>query len=137
MVQQVVGTCTASVAELLISPERDTWAESSTESSFAEVLAELVHVERVPVDSNFFDDLGADSMVMAQFCARVRKRPDLPSVSIKDIYQHPTIASLATALADAAPVPVEAPAPATVEVAKRAGTRQVFLCGALQLVACF
>ena len=60
-------------------------------------------VERVSVDSNFFDDLGADSMVMAQFCARVRKRPDLPSVSMKDIYQHPTIASLATALADAAP----------------------------------
>src|SRR6478736_6037219 len=213
MVQQVVGTCTASVAELLISPERDTWAESSTESSFAEVLAELVHVERVPVDSNFFDDLGADSMVMAQFCARVRKRPDLPAVSIKDVYQHPTIASLATALTDAAPVPlervladvladvvraervsvdsnffddlgadsmvmaqfcarvrkrsdlppvsikdiyqhptiaslataladaapvaVESPAPAPVEVAKRAGTWQVFLCGALQLVAFF
>ena len=61
-------------------------------------------VERVSVDSNFFDDLGADSMVMARFCARVRKRPDLPAVSIKDIYQHPTIKSLATALADAAPV---------------------------------
>ena len=44
---------------------------------------------------HFFDDLGADSMVMARFCARVRKRPDLPSVSIKDIYQHPTITSLA------------------------------------------
>ena len=30
-------------------------------------------------------------MLMARFCARVRKRADLPSVSIKDIYQHPTI----------------------------------------------
>ncbi len=66
-----------------------------------------MQVERVSVDSNFFDDLGADSMVMARFCARVRKRPDLPAVSIKDIYQHPTISSLATALADAAPMPVE------------------------------
>ena len=55
------------------------------------MLADLLHVERVPVDSNFFDDLGADSMVMAQFCARVRKRSDLPAVSMKDIYQHPTI----------------------------------------------
>ena len=51
--------------------------------------------------------LGADSMVMARFCARVRKRPDLPSVSIKDIYQHPTITSLATALVDTAAMPVE------------------------------
>src|SRR6476619_6055136 len=135
MVQQVVGTCAAGLAESLITQGRAAWAESSTESSFAEVLAELVHVERVPIDSNFFDDLGADSMVMAQFCARVRKRSDLPPVSIKDIYQHPTIASLAAALADAAPVPVESPAPAPVEVAKRAGTLQVFLCGTLQLMA--
>jgi non-ribosomal peptide synthetase-like protein len=137
MVQQAVSTCIAGVAESLITPETDAWVESSTESSFAKVLAELVHVERVSVDSNFFDDLGADSMVMAQFCARVRKRPDLPAVSIKDIYQHPTIASLATALTDAAPVPVESPAPAPVEVAKRAGTLQVFLCGTLQLLAFF
>ena len=107
MVQQVVSTCTAGLAESLITQQRDAWAESSTESSFAEVLAELVHVERVSVESNFFDDLGADSMVMAQFCARVRKRPDLPAVSIKDVYQHPTIASLATALIDTAPVPME------------------------------
>ena len=55
--------------------------------------------ERVSVDDNFFDDLGADSMLMARFCARVRKRPDLPSVSMQDVYQHPTIRSLAAALA--------------------------------------
>ena len=73
---------------------------------------------------------------MARFCARVRKRPELPAVSIKDIYQHPTIRGLATALADAAPVPVEslASTPVDVEVPKRAGTPQFVLCGALQLL---
>ena len=86
---------------------RRTGSESSTERTFAEVLAEVMQVERVSVDSNFFDDLGADSMVMARFCARVRKRPDLPTVSIKDIYQHRTIRSLTAALADTAPMPVE------------------------------
>jgi hypothetical protein len=45
--------------------------ESSTEST-RRVLADVMQVERVSVDSNFFDDLGADSMVMARFCARVR-----------------------------------------------------------------
>ena len=70
----------------------------------------MLGVERVPVDGNFFDDLGADSLVMAQFCARVRKREDLPTVSMKDIYRHPTIQSLAAAFADAAaPVPPAAP----------------------------
>src|SRR4030095_16385993 len=82
-------------------------SESSTESAFAEVLADVVHVEQVSVDSNFFDDLGADSMVMARFCARVRKRPDLPAVWIKGIYQEPPIRSLATAVADTTPMPVE------------------------------
>ena len=107
-------------------------------------------VERVSVDSNFFDDLGADSMVMARFCARVRKRPELPAVSIKDIYQHRTIKSLATAFAGDPPVPVESPAPTSVkvavptsvespaptsvEVAKPARTPQIILCGALQLM---
>ena len=115
------------------------------ESTFADVLAEVMSVERVPVDSNFFDDLGADSMVMARFCARVRKRPDLPAVSIKDVYQHPTIAGLATALTDAAPIHVESlvpespatvqsPGATSVEVPKPAKTWQVALCGVLQLL---
>jgi non-ribosomal peptide synthetase-like protein len=105
MVQEALGALTADLAASPTTPVLG--AGSSTESSFAEVLADVVHVDQVSVDSNFFDDLGADSMVMAQFCARVRKRPDLPSVSIKDIYQYPTISSLATAVANAVPVPLE------------------------------
>ena len=107
MVQEAVGVMTVGLADPPTRQGGGACSESSTESTFAEVLAEVVGVERVSVDSNFFDDLGADSMVMAQFCARVRKRPDLPAVSIKDIYQHPTIRSLATAVADAAPIPLE------------------------------
>jgi non-ribosomal peptide synthetase-like protein len=104
------------------------------ERAFAEVLAEVMGMEQVSVASNFFDDLGADSMVMARFCARIRKRPELPAVSIKDIYQHPTIKTLAAGFADPAPVAVESPAATSIEVAKPAGTRQVVLCGALQLL---
>jgi non-ribosomal peptide synthetase-like protein len=105
------------------------------ERVLADVLAGVMAVERVSLDSNFFDDLGADSMVMAQFCARVRKRPDLPSVSIKDIYQHSTIRSLATALADAAPAPVAASDAVLIEAPKSASTSEYFLCGALQLLS--
>src|SRR4051812_7552505 len=107
------------------------------ERVLADVLADVVRVERLSVDSNFFDDLGADSMVMAQFCARVRKRPDLPSVSIKDIYQYPTIRSLAAALSDSSPVSVESPAPSSVEVAPPAGRPHFVLCGVLQLLIFF
>ncbi|NGO67684.1 peptide synthetase [Streptomyces sp. SB3404] len=102
------------------------------------MLAEVVRTESIPVDGHFFDDLGADSLVMAHFCARVRKRPDLPPVSMRDIYLCPTVRSLAKALADAAPdtegppgpVPEPAPGPPTAP----AGTARYILCGALQLL---
>ncbi|GAA4695709.1 hypothetical protein GCM10023215_36990 [Pseudonocardia yuanmonensis] len=83
-------------------------------AALASVLAEVLAVEHVPTDRNVFDDLGADSMVMTRFCARLRKRDDLPSISIKDVYAHPTIAGLATAFAPSMPaaapvVPAGAP----------------------------
>src|SRR6266404_10011109 len=90
-------------AESMLIEDRDSAATTGAESIFAEVLAGVLRVDRVPVDSHFFDELGADSLVMAHFCARVRKRGNLPSVSMKDVYWHPTIGSLAAALADVAP----------------------------------
>lgn len=107
---------------------------ASTESGLATVLAGLVAAERVPVDAHFFDDLGADSMVMARFCARVRKCGDLPDVSMQDVYAHPTIGGLATALDGAAPAGDVVPAPPAVETPPRASTSQYLLCGVLQLL---
>lgn len=115
--------------------DRDT-KESSTEAGFAGVLAEVTGAGPVAAEAHFFDDLGADSMVMARFCARVRKRTDLPPVSMKDIYSHPTVRSLAAALDGAAlaePVRAGPPEPAQVE-ADPVRTGQYVLCGALQLL---
>ena len=70
--------------------------ETSSEGVLAEMLAGVMKIEQVPFDSHFFDDLGADSLVMAKFCARVRKAEGLPVMSMKDIYANPTIKSLAT-----------------------------------------
>ncbi|MGE5804045.1 MAG: Pls/PosA family non-ribosomal peptide synthetase [Gemmatimonadota bacterium] len=104
---------------------------ASLEDTFAELLAQVMNVEQVPVDSHFFDDLGADSLVMAQFCARVRKREGLPSVSMKDVYAHPTIRRLAAAARDVVPAP-KARAPARPEPPTPTSAREYFLCGALQ-----
>ncbi len=110
------------------------------ERRFADVLADIVGTEHVSVDSHFFDDLGADSMLMARFCARVRKRADLPTVSMPDVYKHPTIRSLAAALAntktDTKPTPASQPATpaALIEPPRRARNGGYVLCGALQLL---
>ena len=34
-------------------------APRGVEAAFAELLAEVLHVDRVPIDGHFFDDLGA------------------------------------------------------------------------------
>jgi non-ribosomal peptide synthetase-like protein len=120
------------------APVREAAPAGAIEGAFAEVLAEVIGVDEVPADGHFFDDLGADSMVMAQFCARVRKRGDLPPVSMKDIYEHTTIGSLASSFADAAddaPAALAEPAaPAPVRHAPPASALQYVLCGALQLL---
>ncbi|WP_329268758.1 Pls/PosA family non-ribosomal peptide synthetase [Streptomyces pseudovenezuelae] len=105
-----------------------------TAQVLAEVLAGVVKTDQVPLDSHFFDDLGANSLVMAQFCARVRKRDDLPQVSMRDVYGHPTIRGLATALAE---VPATGPVPARpAEPPPPPGsTARYVLCGVLQFLA--
>ncbi len=108
-------------------------ASTHTESLLADALASVLRLEQVSVDSQFFDDLGASSLLMAQFCARVRKRADLPPVSMRDVYQHPTIRSLAATLEDAVP-PAEPPVPVPRQPVTVASTAQYVLCGALQLL---
>jgi non-ribosomal peptide synthetase-like protein len=143
---------TTDLADPPALPDEPRGASDGLEGALAAVLADVMHVGQVPAGSHFFDDLGADSLVMAHFCARVRKRPDLPSASMKDIYRHPTIRSLASALAEAAPAPAAAPSRAggpgpvtppgpvaapTLVLARPvtpASTRQYLMCGTLQFL---
>ncbi|MFE7774467.1 Pls/PosA family non-ribosomal peptide synthetase [Streptomyces sp. NPDC057445] len=140
MVEKSVEVLTPGPDEPALTKRGYTGPTTDTEKELAEVLAGVVCVEQVPVDSHFFDDLGANSLVMAQFCARVRKRADLPSASMKDIYRFPTIRSLATALVEAAPSPAAAPvadipAAASPEVAAPpGGTLRYVLCGVAQFL---
>ncbi|GAA0491585.1 Pls/PosA family non-ribosomal peptide synthetase [Streptomyces olivaceiscleroticus] len=115
---------------------------ATVEEALTQVLAGVLKTERVSVDDHFFDDLAADSLLMAQFCARVRKQDHLPSVSMKDIYRYPTIRGLATALggasdpADVPPVPVAPSSPVSRETLTPAtgSTPQYVLCGTVQLL---
>ncbi|MFF2032484.1 Pls/PosA family non-ribosomal peptide synthetase [Arthrobacter sp. NPDC058192] len=106
-------TISALAAALAPAEVASVTVQIQVQDRLAEVLSGVLDIEHVPVEADFFQDLGADSLIMAQFCARVRKQPDLPAVSIKDIYQNPTISALAAALA-----PAEE-ASATVQVQER------------------
>jgi non-ribosomal peptide synthetase-like protein len=75
------------------------------EQLLAELLADTLGVDQISAGSHFFNDLGASSLLMARFTAAIRETASLPPVSMKDIYLHPTVRSLAAALALAAPEP--------------------------------
>jgi len=105
------------------------------ERALAGALADLLKLDRVSVDSQFFAELGMSSLLVAHFCARARERAGAPPVSVKDVYLHPTVRSLAAAVAEPAPVPVatvSTPGPGTV---RPASTAQYLACGAAQLLA--
>ncbi len=114
-----------------VAPTGDLVAPTSAaERMLAEVLAQVLGVDQVSVISNFFDELGANSLLMTRFSAQVRKQTDLPPISIKDIYLHPTVRGLAMALGDALPTgPATDPGPVT----RTSGVGYV-LVGAAQLV---
>ncbi len=104
-IKDIYQNPTISALAAALAPAEDAFAQAQLQDRLAEVLAGVLGVKQVPAGDDFFHDLGADSLVMARFCARVRKRPDLPAVSIKDIYQNPTISALAAALAPAEEAP--------------------------------
>ena len=72
--------------------------ETNLEQSLAEILADLLKIERVSTIDHFFDDLGTNSLLMARFSARVRKELGINDISMQEIYQNPTVRSMAAVL---------------------------------------
>jgi non-ribosomal peptide synthetase-like protein len=119
---------------------------NDTESALAAALASVLGVDRVSVDSHFFNELGASSLLMARFNAALRERTALPSVSMKDIYLHPTVRELAASLGPATPPQPSGAAqpqpamrynphqPPSQPARQPSGTPHFFLCGVLQLL---
>ncbi|MFC8230358.1 Pls/PosA family non-ribosomal peptide synthetase [Streptomyces sp. NPDC057287] len=112
---------------------------AGTERILAQVLADVMHLDHVAADSDFFKDLGADSLVMAHFCARARKRADVPPISMRDVYAHPTVGGLASALVPGEPCVSVRSAPASPDVSvspptDATGRARYVLCGTLQLL---
>jgi len=68
------------------------------ERILAAALANVLRVEHVSAKDHFFDEMGANSLLMARFCAVIRKNPGMSAASMRDIYMNPTIAGLATHL---------------------------------------
>lgn len=74
--------------------------KSLVESVLCESLAATLGVDRVSADADFFYDLGAYSLLLAQFCSSVREGQHGIDLAMTDLYQHPNVVDLAEYLAD-------------------------------------
>lgn len=119
---------------LLVSSSTFVAPRSQTEQALADALSAVMKIERASVDDNFFEDLGAHSLLMARFGAEIRKRLKISAMSMRDIYQNPTIEKLARHIES---LPKEAPSQ-TEQGARREpfyvpSDLAYYGCGALQL----
>ncbi|CAN0552921.1 unnamed protein product, partial [Laminaria digitata] len=71
---------------------------SELERAMAAALSVALKLDEVSVEDHFFDDMGANSLLMAQFCTRLRETGCVTDVSMRDTYQYPTIGTLAAHL---------------------------------------
>lgn len=91
-----------------LQPERDTAyvaPQTGAEKTVAKVWAELLHVEKVGLNDNFFD-LGGHSLLVVQAQVRLRDAlgVDLPVVRL---FQYPTVNALARFLTERTEPPTE------------------------------
>jgi non-ribosomal peptide synthetase-like protein len=108
---------------------------TALEAIVARELAAILGLERVSVESHFFEELGANSLLMARLVARLRDAADeLPRVSMRDVYVHPNVRSLVSALDEPAGEAAIAGAPEDPNLPPPRGRPLPRICGALQLV---
>ena len=110
-----------------------------TERRIAKVWKDLFSPLPVSLDDHFFHDLGGHSLLAARMVSMLRKNPRFARVSVTDVYEHPTIASLASALDAAAPRSQLSGAEASTEVRDvvRTSWGRHFLAGVLQSVGLY
>jgi non-ribosomal peptide synthetase-like protein len=109
---------------------------TETEKLLANALAAALDMDAVSADADFFDELGANSLLLARFTAAL---PNGTRVSMKDVYQFRSVRRLGRALdeaneaneqSSASPIPDPSP-----DLGPATGTPRYGLCGAVQLLA--
>ncbi|MFD6285591.1 non-ribosomal peptide synthase/polyketide synthase [Streptomyces sp. NPDC060205] len=86
---------------------------TEAERTLAGIWAELLGVERVGADTNFFT-LGGDSILSIQVVSRARAAG--LALTPRDLFRHPTVAALAAAATSGTAVPVAGTGPVSGEV---------------------
>jgi non-ribosomal peptide synthetase-like protein len=105
-------------------------ARDAAESFIVAAIGDVLKRGDVSVEGHFFDDLGANSLLMARLCAKLRTRDGWGTASMRDIYLNPTAAQLAAHLQRQARVATTVTEP---QPTHRASSLAYWTCGGAQL----
>ncbi len=78
--------------------------KNKLEAQLADLLASLLGLDQVSVTADFFDDLGTDSLKLAEFATAIRSELGIRRVSMKRLYQNPSISQIAESIEPAAQI---------------------------------
>ncbi|HEX9061628.1 MAG TPA: non-ribosomal peptide synthetase, partial [Clostridia bacterium] len=68
---------------------------SECEKKIADVIKQVFKIDNISSDDHFFNDLGGHSLYAAQTVSMLRKEIEFQGLNISDLYENPTIQSLA------------------------------------------
>jgi non-ribosomal peptide synthetase-like protein len=71
---------------------------NQTEAKIAAVWSEILGINDISIDANFFQELGGHSLLAAMTVSKLRSSPEFQDLAVLDLYQHPTIAELSDKL---------------------------------------
>ena len=86
----------AAAAKRRVAPE----GSSAVERAIHEAWSEVFETAEAKLDDDFFLDLGGHSLRAAALVSKLRRTPRFQHVSMRDVYDHPTIRRLAAHLED-------------------------------------
>lgn len=78
---------------------------NSTEQAIADIWQQIFPHAQISVEDNFFLDLGGHSLLAASMVSQLRSQPRFAHVSMLDVYECPTIVTLAVRLMERAATP--------------------------------
>lgn len=107
---------------------------TALEEKVAAAWEKLFAPARVSVRDDFFNDLGGHSLLAAGMVSELRKDPQFAALSVRDVYDHPTVEALAAHVEAGAAAAVEAPGRRPF---RRASSWAYSLCGGVQLLGMY
>src|SRR5205823_13900213 len=99
---------------------------TALEERIAAAWEKLFAPARVSVRDDFFTDLGGHSLLAAGMVSELRKDPLFATLSVRDVYDHPTVEALAAHVEESADAGAVR---ATARPFRRASSVAHFLCG--------